>query len=250
MKRAQSDVKLLYEERDAVVTDTERLRAFFNEHDTDKTGSLDKQQFGRLLASSGMTAQKASASVDQIFAVVDTDSDGSVSFSEWNAWQSARNRPRKSGQGQASADQSAMIADLRKQCAEQAVIIAEKDRQIKELEELVGRLRQPQEGTEGQVARLEAVWPGHGRSVFQWDADRVWEELSHMGPGAGARHALPPDVVRYLQYQTAATSETTTLKTTSEITPETTTNTATETMPEHVLWSGKCCPPPFGPSLH
>ena len=125
MKRAQSDVKLLYEERDAV--DTERLRAFFNEHDTDKTGSLDKQQFGRLLASSGMTAQKASASVDQIFAVVDTDGHGSVSFSEWNAWQSARYRPRKSGQGQASADQSAMIADLRKQCAEQAVIIAEKD---------------------------------------------------------------------------------------------------------------------------
>jgi hypothetical protein len=146
MKRAQSDVKLLLEDRDAVVSDAERIRAFFNEHDTDKTGSLDKQQFGRLLASSGMTAQKASASVDKIFAVVDTDGNGGVSFSEWNAWQMAQNRARKSGQGKASAEQTAAIAD--------------KDRRIKELEELLDRLQQPQEATEGQVARREAVWPG------------------------------------------------------------------------------------------
>jgi hypothetical protein len=132
--------------------------------------------------------------------------------------------------------QTAIIADLTKQRDDQAAAIAAKDRRIKELEELPDRLQQPQEATEGQAARLEAVWPGHGRSVLQWGAVRVWEELCHMGGGAGARYALPPDVVRCIQYQTAATSETTTLNTTPEATPEAT----PETMPEHVLWSGKC----------
>ena len=60
------------------------IREFFDDSDTDKNNSIDREEFGKLLEALNADISKEEADIG--FDIIDTDNNRSIDFDEFVAW--------------------------------------------------------------------------------------------------------------------------------------------------------------------